>query len=261
MTKYRSPQLAQKKKKEFWIKTGLIAYLIIVAFLCLSSLFKLHFINIKEIYVKGDETIDISLINNVIKEELTGNYFWKFFPKRNILIYPKKTIETKLMENHSQIKEINFDLNKLTFLNIDIKERQPFSLWCDVIEDKEECLLMDDESYIFEGVSEEGLFKYYVKIKEEDPLRQSVFSLEKFKEINSFLDFMRGLDLKPYKLTTNGLKGYEIYFDDGGKIIFSEDQEVRVVMENLQSVINLEDVNLSEIDYIDLRFGNKVFYK
>ena len=60
-------------------------------------------------------------------------------------------------------------------------------------------------------------------------------------------------------------KSYEIYFGSGGKIILSDTQIIREAMENFQAILNMEEFaekdNIFKVEYFDLRFGNKVFYK
>jgi hypothetical protein len=67
--------------------------------------------------------------------------------------------------------------------------------------------------------------------------------------------------LNPTKLVSEDNKKYELYFNESSKIIFNDEQNIRELMDNFQAVLNIEDFYINNIEYIDLRFGNKVFYK
>lgn len=261
MTKYRFSQLARKKRKKFLTKMFLFFVLLILTFFCVSELLKTNSLNIKEISVKGDSPAEISRIDDLVVKELNGNYFWNFLPKRNIFFYPKNNIKKELLKQYPKIKEVSFNLNDINSLSINIKERKPFVLWCQKSEEiSNDCFVVDEGGFIFGKSNGEKLFRYYSILKGKKIIRKNIFIPERFKEINSFVKFLEGNKLKPYKFVQEG-GSCQIYFLKGKRIIFNESQSVRTIMDNLQSVMNMKDFNLRDVSYVDLRFGNKVFYK
>jgi len=205
--------------------------------------------------------VEISQIDNFFLKELKGNYFWKFLPKRNIFFYPQNNIRKDLLKQYPKIKEINFNLNDINSLDINIKERKPFVLWCQTSEEiLNNCFVADEKGFIFDKSDGEKLFRYYSTLEGKEIIRKNIFTPERFKEINSFVKFLEGNKLKPYKFVQEG-DSFQIYFLKDKRIIFDKSQSVRTVMDNLQSVMNMKDFNLRDVSYVDLRFGNKVFYK
>ncbi|MBU4479974.1 hypothetical protein KKG48_00835, partial [Patescibacteria group bacterium] len=91
-----------------------------------------------------------------------------------------------------------------------------------------------------------------------------VFEKERFKEIDSLVQLVRGLDLEPYKFVADDSKN-EIYFGDESRIFFDNNQDIHSATDNLQAVLNMKEFEdrsiLKNLDYVDLRFGNKIFYK
>ncbi len=256
MAKFHSPRLVKRKKKIFQLKLSLSVLVLVFGILLVSSLSQLHFLNIKKIIFEGNEFTKTSKLFDITEGEMKGKYFL-LFSKRNFLLYPKKEIEEKILDEFPRIKSINFDLG-LKEINIFVEERKPFALWCE--KGIANCFLIDDNSYIFAKSLGDNYFRYYKELGEGDFLRKNVFEIEKFVNIKSFVKFINGLALNPYKLVYLESQS-EIYFNDGSKIIFGNDQDVKEITNNLQSILDMEDFNLESVEYIDLRFGNKVFYK
>ena len=260
MVKYRSSKLAQKKKKEFRIKLALVLVIFISFVFTLSALSKCDLLNIKKIKVVGNNIVKENQIKETVSATLDNDYF-KLFSKRNFLIYPRQTIKEGVVEKFKRIKSVDLSLKLPDVLYVSVVERVPYVLWCaDASSTK--CYVADSEGYIFaEGV--DNVFAYHTNSSRS--VGQNIFSADRFKGIDSFVQFLVGLGLEPYKFVETGGK-YEIYFGSReSKIIFNEEQGVKEVMENLQSVLNMEEFtdieDFKKLEYIDLRFGNKVFYK
>ena len=86
-----------------------------------------------------------------------------------------------------------------------------------------------------------------------------------FKELDTFINAISDKVFSLSQLIKNEDQDYELYLKDGGKIIFSLEDGVGKSLSNLFSALETDPLktNLSnkpkELEYIDLRFGNKVF--
>jgi len=269
MKKYRSVRLSQKKKKQFQIKFILVFVILIVFIFFLSFLSKNNFLRIKQIKITGNNIIEKNELKEIIDINLSNNYY-HLFSKRNILIYPKQSIQKDILKKFPRIKDTNLNLDLPNLLNINITERVPYVLWCKDTATSS-CFFADENGYIFsrrDGVVEENFFKYCtnleVKLSDAQIITNNIFDSNSFNEIDSFVNFVKGLNLDPYKFVEVGNK-YEIYFAKNSKIIFDKNQNIKETINNLQSVLNMEEFTdieeVKKLEYIDLRFGNKVFYK
>ena len=75
---------------------------------------------------------------------------------------------------------------------------------------------------------------------------------------------MTGLDITPIELHPLDDDDMELYMEDGSKILFARKQRSSEVLGNLKVVLESEtfkDEDRGDIEYIDLRFGNKVYFK
>lgn len=76
---------------------------------------------------------------------------------------------------------------------------------------------------------------------------------------------MRSLALTPLFLYAIENGDYELHLRGGGKLLFTEDNDLPLTLINLSTVlqdnISLPSKRDTEINYIDLRYGNRVFFK
>lgn len=135
---------------------------------------------------------------------------------------------------------------------------------------KNNCYFLDKTGFIFDkapSFTDKVYFKYYT-IKptesERSPKGEKVLSDKNFIRVESFLNLLKKLDFKPVKIVHKQHNDYEIYLSSGGGIRFSLDQDLEEVAEALQVSLNsevFEEKSLDQLQYLDLRFNNKVFYK
>ena len=145
---------------------------------------------------------------------------------------------------------------------------------------------MDEDGYIFDEApyfSGEVYFKFYGltdvgrpdsgrPTSEDFPLG-SYFLKQNFKQLISFKDILIGIGLKPVALYATNDGDIQIFLSGGTlpttgpQIIFRADADFQNVAENLEAALTTEPLQsefknkYSSLQYIDLRFGNKVYYK
>jgi len=276
--KYHSVKLAQKKKRKNQLKV-ILTIIVLTSFIFgLSFLSKVDFLSIKDIKIVGNKVVSEKGLKEIIENNLLENYFY-LFSKKNILIYPKEKIKKDIQSHYPQIKNVNLNVSLQGILNLNLEERVPYALWCKNASSTE-CFFVDDEGYLFEktlDINNNDFFRYeinpeklisgfyFLLWEKESPLRQKVLENIEFKKVDSLVRFIKGIGLNPFKFVEKGDK-CEIYFGkQSSKIIFNKRQNIKEVINNLQSVLNMEEFsnieNLKKLEYIDLRFGNKVFYK
>ncbi len=279
-----SPRLSELKKhrrRAFQNKVLIFVFgfLVVSAFLIYIS--RLPTLNIDNIIVVGNKVVETEMIKEVAEKELAGKYFF-VFPKTNIFLYSKNNIEKELHNKFNRLKNITFAIKNRKILEVSVTERVALYTWCGVVPptkidtvpenntDISNCYFLDNEGYIFEEApyfSGQVYFKFYGK---------GEFG-------SNFLpDIFQKLTLLKKTLEDIGLKAVAIYKEENGdvrmffsnkntsvgpEIIFKADSDFQKVAENLEAALTTEPLqsNLknkySSLLYIDLRFGNKVYYK
>jgi hypothetical protein len=274
-------ELKKSRKKAFWGKV-LVSFLGLVAvFAFLAYISRLENLNISEIKISGNKTVETDLLLETIKGEIAGKYLW-LFPKTNILIYPQNTIKTTLEDNFKRLKNTSFSIENNKILSVSLDERTAKYMWCGASlpaeeDTAEKCYFLDEEGFIFDEApyfSGEVYFKFYGanNLAVENP-QGSYFSEQSFSQLIFFKNFLTDLDLKPVQMLVKEDGDVEIYLSKGSmlsknpKILLKIDSDFQNVAENLDAALGTEPLKskiknkYSFLQYIDLRFGNKVYYK
>ncbi|HBB49456.1 TPA: hypothetical protein DEQ22_00350 [Candidatus Nomurabacteria bacterium] len=275
-----SPRLSELKKRRqrvFFAKILISGLGLLVIFFLLAYLSRLESLNIGEIKVSGNQFLETETLRVAIETELAGKYLW-LFPKTNILYYSKNSIKKGLQDRFKRIGDMTFSINDNETLEISLTERTPKYIWCG-IEPKEtpgnKCYFMDKNGYIFDEApyfSGEVYFKFYGRTDTGEPLG-AYFLKQNFRQLVWFKDFMIELGMKPTVIYATGEGDIEIFLSRGGtpaaapKILLQADADFQNAAENLETALSIEPLqskfkkNYSSLQYIDLRFENRVIYK
>lgn len=279
-----SPRLIEiKKRKRKVLLNKLIFFSIsfFIILIILSFVSRLARLNINEIEVTGNKIIETEQIKTEVSDVISKKYLW-FFPKTNVFFYPKENLNNVLSEKFKRLKDINFSIENNRTLAISLDERKAMYTWCGVAivetnDIKEKCYFLDKEGYIFDEApyfSGNVYFRFYGNLNGniDEPLGL-YFSKENFSKFVSFKETLESMNLKPVALSTANDGLAKIYLSRGSslsnspEIIFKINTDLGKTIENLQTVFSTEPLQTdfknkySSLLYIDLRFGNKVYYK
>jgi hypothetical protein len=262
MRKYRSVKLVKKQRRVQRLKIMAVVFVIILSIFLLSLASKVEGFKIKYIEITGNDTLSTQEVEEMILKDLKGNYL-KLFSRANILIYPKDRIYNDLKDNFKRIKEVEIKFDDLESIRVNIKEREPQAVWC---REEEDCYFLDNTGYIFDKAplfSGNVYFKYYGNLEEDKKtiLGKMFLNEDQFEKNSWLLNKLEddNLSLKQLVVLENG--DYEIWFAGEGKIIFNPSQDFEELLENIQTILNSEELQGKKFEYIDLRFGNRIFYK
>lgn len=234
-------------------------------------------LQITTVTVLGNEVLATKDIEDEVRATLSGNYFF-VFPKTNALLYPKNTLRKDLLKKFPRLKTLEINHPSLEELVIGITERRSIYLWCGptlLSEEKKSCYYTDEKGYIFSKspyFSGEVYFKFYgakVPLDENNPLTESIADLELFSKLLTFKDSLTQIGLNPYALILSETESKFLVTinDTTTRIILSDKNDFGRVFTTLSSALTVEPLAsaLKEggtpIDYIDLRYANKVYFK
>ncbi len=281
-TSPRFQKFKKQKHKTLRRKIFLWFFAVSLFFLGLTFLSRIEKINIGTVEITGNKVLESGAIEEVVRDKIAGYYLW-FFPKANFLLYPDEKIAAELAERFKRLESISLNLKDFKTLEVYVTERIPVYMWCgeSLASAKEKCYFMDEIGYIFDEApyfSGEVYFKFYGKLsaESESPLGL-YFAPENFARLASFKKLVEKMGLKPavFYLDEKGdarmylpsFAGPVLERKTGPEIIFNIEDDLSKVAENLQSILSTEPLQTdfkkkySSLLYIDLRFGNKVYYK
>ena len=280
LTSPRLKEMKKRKRRVFWRKVFLITFGFLVIIGIFSYVSRNAKVNIYTVEISGNEIIDTKLIKEIVDEKLIG-YYLKLFPKTNFLLYPKGAIKDELGNRFKRLKNISFELKDINTLKISVAERTALYTWCgenlpELNMDEQTCYFLDESGFIFDEApyfSGEVYLRFYGLdgINLENPAG-FYFSRKIFNNLITFKKNIEEMGLKPRAFYVSGDGEVKMLLSIAGarknpEIIFKADTDFNKVAENLQAALDTEPllskfkIQYSFLQYIDLRFGNKVYYK
>lgn len=233
---------------------------------------------ISRVAVRGNALIPSGAVDEKTKELLTGEYLG-FFPKNNTFFIRKEKLSSALKEYFPTIESLTLAKVSFTLLSIEIRERSPYALWCGdlLIEEKllpQPCYFLDKEGFIFTEAPDfsSGVYLTFKGRLSSDRAEGNFFlPPERFKEFVFFIQALKSLELKVQEVSfeygAGNTEDYILSLAGGAQLLISGSQSLESTLLNISAFFNDPGLAASNsefferVDYVDFRFGNKVYYK
>lgn len=271
-----SPKQLQKKRKKIIITTVLIFSCIIFILIFAILFFRLSFFQIKTINVIGAKNLNQKELEEKALSVLNGNLLY-FLPRTSRFFYSKDNINKALTEEYKDIDAMNIKSSGLSAININIVERLPNALVCSGFQEEDEndsCFYSDNNGYIYSQAPKisEGVYSIYFLNSDSDSFKigSNFIDPAKFKELQKFYQDVNTSGIKPSGILINNDDSYELYVknkDSSNAVVYFDNRiPFEKTSSNLivfwQNAMNkkLGTSTIPIFDYINLRFGNNIFY-
>ncbi|MEK7482255.1 MAG: FtsQ-type POTRA domain-containing protein [Patescibacteria group bacterium] len=258
----RAKKISNKKKKSIWRKK-LFALAIVFGVIILAGFYFLVFspyFQIKETRIEGAQKISEDILRDFANGALVSKIF--FWPTKSIFTADVQAIEKKCLAQFPAINEINIKKKLPAGLLIKVVERMPVGQLCS----SDKCFIIDSQAIIFEQISSlSTIAGPIIKLGGDRALVLGEAVLNK-EQMAGALGLYKsatekyGIELKEIavsdkKLTAITNSGWEIYFNT--------DNDIAKQISNFEAVVDklLSPEKRKGLEYIDLRFGDKVYYK
>lgn len=247
------------------MRLGLFLFFVLALFTAFYIVMRLPVFNISNVEVSGTEVLDADTIKAKAEESLRGRVYF-FIPKSNLFFYKKEALKEELLKEMPRLNTLSLDLSNDT-LHLTITEKKAEALWCNK-DEKEKCFFVDEKGQIFSEAPDFGgtVYKKYYGGVEGEPQGKVIMSkenLEKIKEVYDTFDALKVIISKIEIVTPKEVRLSSIYDVD---FLFNLDQGISETKENIETILTSERFKdslpkLKGIEYIDFRFGGKVFFK
>ncbi len=231
--------------------------------------------------VSTDGVLERTEIEKYIQKELTQEIFG-IIPRSSIFISQKKYVEDVLRKTYPRIAEVKVKRVGFSSLNIDLTEKKPTALWCgDIVPSIAEksasrdvpvsddmwgtCYTLDSHGYIYAKapVFSGNVFpRYYGSLEKAEPIGQQFVPEADFERWQLFYTSLIQETVYPMALLFVDEQDIEVFLSNGIKMFIPRTSDIEKTKENYETVFGTAQVvTEKEIEYIDFRFGNKVFIK
>lgn len=221
---------------------------------------------IADISTLGNVSVSGEDVQGTVEKIVSGKYLG-LFSKRNIWLYPEENVIETIKNNFPQVASVSLANSDTKDLVVYISEREPRGVWCGDAELKV-CYFLDENGFIF-GEAPQFTGTIYTTftgvIEKENPIKESYLPQKDFLLLQGFIENLKRFGFVPVRihLSTSG-DGY-VLLPGEGKILFTFGPDISKSAENLEAFLSESPVVLKngglKGQYIDIRFGNKIFYK
>lgn len=226
---------------------------------------RLPYFTITSIQISGGETISHEEIDTVISQQLNGSYI-RLVPNRFIYTYPHDAIVASV-NSVPRIRDVVLSRLGKNTLVLKFDEYVPYALWCRAINEPESCYFISADGYAFASAPmlEGGaLIRHVIEAKTELK-NESIFAEKNLSEIHTFIHQLETeLHLRITDVFYTKDNDVIFYINGGGKILVSTKLGYDQSVKNLKSIVlskEFQHIAPGNFNYIDLRFGNKIFIK
>ena len=153
-TRIQSDRYIKKRRKKIIIVTILFIVALGSVITALSLLSEANFIRITSVEVTGTSLVPTDSVRTEVENEITGAW-WKIFSKDSIFLYPRYSLEQKIVKNFPPIASVSFSNVGFHSLDVKVTERSPFALACNTADEdtassaSSPCFYMDSSGFIY----------------------------------------------------------------------------------------------------------------
>ncbi len=258
------------KKPLFWFS---FLFLIVVS----AALYFLIFfgeIQITDIKIFGNKKVSVDELKSIVSDKINQKILWK--SSRSIFLARKSEIIKEVLNRFPEISEVKVEKDFPKTLILEIKEREPFAIFCSPdIEDSEKCFFLDKNGIIFENIApdsfssrgqnflEKKLIIRFSESKKEFSLGQEVVEKELLDLILQIqgnlrdglqIDIQEAVVSLPKRLNIKTSENWQIYFN------LESDINLQITKLNLLLKEEISPEKRKSLEYIDVRFS-RAYYK
>lgn len=238
----------------------------VVALIAVVS--RLPALQIRTVSVAGTKTVPAGDVKALVEEELRGTYVVAF-PRRNTLIYPRDSIRVRILSEWPRISTLDITHEGLGGILLHIEERSPAGLWCGGEAEFESasmsgCYFLDATGFVFAqaGMFSGGVFhKYYGDLGTRSPVGSRYVREEYFASYREFLSSLGRLGYEGERSLVQPNGNIILVTSSHEKFFLSGTKSFDSALSYLSAVVQSGEIRGKEIEYFDLRFGNRVYYK
>ncbi len=255
----RSQSIVRRRRKRTILSVLSRILLLLILLSGILYVARLDRLAIKKVIVVGSDSETMERVQGVSEQSLKGLYLG-LIPKNNALFYPKQLIYSEILLKEPRIKELTLKTEGFGILNVKLKERLPAMKWCN----GSSCFNIDDQSFVYGTATDEVLISISGGIlgTSTSPMQQNAFEPELFKTIKQTVATLSSSSLAVARVAVRSPDQIEYGILGNGYVVFSGRRPVEESMGNLDAALKSSRFSIAtQFEYIDTRFGNKVFIK
>lgn len=277
---YTPTKKLAKKRKKIFIQRSVV---LVIAVVCIVGsiifAFQVKNFRIDTISITGTTSIPESEIEDVVKTLLADSYGY-IIPRDNTLFYPKEEIISTIQDTFLKLVSVEVRRDGLRGITLFIEERTPYVLWCGnnvVISatDTAKCYFVDSEGLVYSEapVFSNDIYTHYYggAIGNGNVLGTHYLPTVDFRNLDQFVRTLisAGVETKHIRVYDGDVEVYVVGKADSVPTVlrFSITQPYTKSLSAFNTFISDQTASstiqkyLASVEYLDFRFGNKIYSK
>ena len=242
----------KRKQKVFLKKVGFCSFLVVGFFSAGLYLFYFSpYFQLEKVEVRNAKMVSVDDLKKAISEKyhFSINLFGKEISSNSILLPVFNS--ASILKSFPQVEKLSFSRDFPNALTLEVKEREPFAIWCKDWDQKKDCSWVDKTGFSFRDYNPDDQYGSSdpLVIEEKENI-EAVFlgtkidkkgfvawsnnlkgELNSQPEIEKIIKFSVFVD----KLVLKTQKGFEIYFDPQGDLDWQTQKLKAVLKEKVSS--------------------------
>ncbi len=256
-----SSKISKRNKRRKFLKVIVLFLTPILVMVIGVLIIRAKSLQIKNIEIEGALVVNQDDIENTLLKMVAGAYF-RVLPKSSLFLVDQNELEKSLLGEFSRLKDVSISKSIHGTLKVKLTERSPSATWCSL---ENICYLLDASGLVFARVSQaDTLDKVkFTGVLEGNPILQKFGSQSEMDNYFKLIDILKQGELEVKALNVES-KDKAVLTTSMGEIIFNtEVANIEDVGENVLLLIETERQRNPDVSfqYIDTRFGHKLFYK
>jgi len=274
---YKNPFFQKKSKKS----TRLLFFVVVLIIIFLGIFYFLNnysYFQIKNIQVSGNITISQQEIEEIIKQQFNKNRF-VFLNQNNIFFFSSRQAKKNIFENYF-LQDLRIKKNFFDTLEIEVKENTSAV----ILNSAEKFYCLDLNGLVIKEIkAEDSIIKktgktqlvktllaeknlpiIYNLADQSIEVGERVIPEELINFVISITNLISeniDLAIAHFEIDDLASKRVNLVTKEGFKIYFKIDSEPEKQVENLRLILKNKISNRAGLKYIDLRFGERVYWR
>lgn len=264
MSKLHTQKVRINRRRRLYIIGGCIPFVIAGLMYGIAKLSYVSVFAIQDINIRGVQTINAQEVRDDIVHILSIPRVF-IFSGNTPITYPKSLIQQHLEQTYGLlIKQVKLSGMFSRTLNVTIEERTPVASWCDDV--REHCMLIDYTGLSYATNTASSTLFTFTTASTTPTVGMLLAPTTSLTSVRNFMSQLAAASMLPVSAAW-GPEGDIVITtaSSGPMVIVAEQQDFdttyRYFSTTLREPSFAEKLRNSAIQYIDLRFGNKVYYK
>ena len=265
---FRRTKREARQNKRRMLVSGAVACVVLVVAVGIWYGARRPAVTIHAVTVSGGTTVPHEVIEKKVESTLSGSYAL-LIPRRFSYGFPRDEI-VEAINSIPRVHGASVVRASRNELAVTFEEYEPYALWCDSVptgSTTPSCVFVDETGFAYApapSLNGESMMRFVVEGRMPES-GVNVYDAETVRRYRMLSDAIAERHSHRLRLITETKDGDLIlHLNNSTNILMAKDSDIEDVFAHIESVFQTEefkDVALENLEYIDVRFGNKVYVK